>query len=115
MLFGESTSLKDAFSLLDYTFDHGINLLDTAEMYPVPQRAETVGQSEIYTGKWLKTKPRDQVVLSCKVCGPSGTLTWIRNGPKSSDRENIKLSVEGSLGRLQTDYIDLLHLHWPDR
>ncbi|GMH32887.1 hypothetical protein BSKO_00721 [Bryopsis sp. KO-2023] len=115
MLFGEMMDFEGAYELLDLAFDSGINFFDTAEMYPVPQRSETQGKSEEFLGKWMATKKRDEVVVSTKVCGPSGQMSWIRGGPHSLDRKNIKEAVEGSLRRLGTDHIDILHLHWPDR
>ncbi|KZV54337.1 aldo-keto reductase-like [Dorcoceras hygrometricum] len=117
MTFGEQNSLPQSFQLLDKAFDSGINFFDSAEMYPVPQRAETQGRSEEYLGRWIRTRkiPREQVVLATKVSGPSGQMTWIRGGPGSLDSWNITEAIDGSLRRLQTDFIDLYQIHWPDR
>ncbi|KAH6827599.1 hypothetical protein C2S53_015284 [Perilla frutescens var. hirtella] len=117
MTFGEQNSLPQSFQLLDKAFDSGINFFDSAEMYPVPQRAETRGRSEEYLGRWIRSRniPRDRVVLATKVCGPSGQMTWIRNGPESLDSRNIVEALDNSLMRLQSDYIDLYQVHWPDR
>ncbi|GAB4841204.1 hypothetical protein Ancab_021949 [Ancistrocladus abbreviatus] len=117
MTFGEQSSLLESHRLLDKAFDSGINFFDSAEMYPVPQRAETQGRSEQYLGHWIRDRriPRDRVVLATKVTGPSGQMTWIRGGPQSLDAKNIIEAIEGSLSRLQTDYIDLYQIHWPDR
>ncbi|XP_057776570.1 uncharacterized protein LOC130995337 isoform X2 [Salvia miltiorrhiza] len=117
MTFGEQNSLPQSFQLLDKAFQSGINFFDSAEMYPVPQRAETQGRSEEYLGRWIRSRniPRDRVVLATKVCGPSGQMTWIRNGPESIDSRNIAEALDNSLLRLQSDYIDLYQLHWPDR
>ena len=115
MTFGEQTSEADAHSQLDFARDAGVNFIDTAEMYAVPPRAETCGASETIVGNWLKRQPREQLIIATKVAGPSRNLGWIRNGPPALDRANIHAAVAGSLQRLQTDYIDLYQLHWPER
>ncbi|KAL5701469.1 hypothetical protein ACHQM5_026799 [Ranunculus cassubicifolius] len=117
MTFGEQNSLNQSFRLLDQAFDAGINFFDSAEMYPVPQRAETQGKSEEYLGRWIKERkiPRNRVVLATKVAGPSGQMTWIRGGPMCLDSRNVTDAIDNSLLRLQTDYIDLYQIHWPDR
>ena len=115
MTFGQQNDEASARAQLDYAFDQGINFIDTAEMYPVPPRAETYGATETIVGNWLRNKPRDRVVLATKVAGPARSLEWIRNGPRTLDRANIRAAIEGSLKRLQTDYIDLYQLHWPER
>jgi aryl-alcohol dehydrogenase-like predicted oxidoreductase len=115
MTFGEQTDESDAHSQLDYALEQGVNFFDTAEMYSVPPRAETFGRSEQIVGNWLKSQPRDKILLATKVAGPSRNLGWIRNGPLALDRENIRSAIEGSLQRLQTDYVDLYQLHWPER
>src|SRR5690606_18248288 len=89
--------------------------IDTAEMYPVPARAETSGETERIVGNWLARQPREQRVIATKVAGPARSLEWIRGGPLALDRANIRAAVEGSLRRLRTDYIDLYQLHWPAR
>jgi len=115
MTFGEQTSESDAHAQLDLALASGINFFDTAEMYAVPPRRETCGTSESIVGRWLKRQGRDKILLATKVAGPSRNLNWIRNGPPAMDRANIRAAVEGSLQRLQTDYIDLYQLHWPER
>ena len=115
MTFGQQTSESDAHAQLDYALARGVNFIDTAEMYAVPPRAETFGRSEQIVGKWLKTQPRDKILIATKVAGPSRNLDWIRGGPLALDRENIRVAIDGSLQRLQTDYIDLYQLHWPER
>ncbi|XP_021906670.1 uncharacterized protein LOC110821221 isoform X2 [Carica papaya] len=117
MTFGEQNSLSQSFRLLDEAFDAGINFFDSAEMYPVPQRSETQGRSEEYFGRWIRSRkiPRDRVVFSTKVAGPSGQMTWIRGGPKCLDSRNITEAINNSLHRAQIDYIDLYQIHWPDR
>lgn len=115
MTFGEQTAEADAHAQLDYALAHGVNFFDTAEMYAVPARAETCGASEAIVGRWLRQQARDKVLIATKVAGPSRNLSWIRNGPPALDRANIHAAIEGSLQRLQTDYVDLYQLHWPER
>ncbi|XP_007050744.2 PREDICTED: protein tas isoform X1 [Theobroma cacao] len=117
MTFGQQNSLPQSFRLLDQAFGTGINFFDSAEMYPVPQRAETQGKSEEYLGQWVRKRKisRDLVVIATKVSGPSGQMSWIRDGPKCLDARNITEAVDNSLKRLQMDYIDLYQIHWPDR
>lgn len=115
MTFGEQTAESDAHAQLDFALAAGVNFIDTAEMYAVPPRPETCGASETIVGNWLKHQQRDRVIVATKVAGPSRNLHWIRNGPPALDRANIRAAIEGSLQRLQTDYIDLYQLHWPER
>ncbi|KAH7316214.1 hypothetical protein KP509_21G083100 [Ceratopteris richardii] len=117
MTFGEQVSFVEATKQLNMAVENGINFIDCAEMYPVPQNARSQGKSELFIGQWLKEKKmcRDKLYLATKVSGPSGQMTWIRDGPVCLDRKNIMDALEGSLRRLQTDYIDLYQLHWPDR
>jgi aryl-alcohol dehydrogenase-like predicted oxidoreductase len=117
MTFGEQNSEQDAHRQLDYAVERGINFIDTAEMYPVPPRAETQGRTEAYIGTWLNARRRrDDLVIATKVVGPvrNGT-SHIRPGKVRLDRANIEAAIEASLKRLQTDYVDLYQLHWPDR
>ena len=115
MTFGEQTAEPDAHAQLDFALAAGVNFIDTAEMYAVPPRPETCGASESIVGRWLARQPRDKILLATKVAGPARSLSWIRNGPPAMDRSNIRAAIEGSLRRLQTDYIDLYQLHWPER
>jgi aryl-alcohol dehydrogenase-like predicted oxidoreductase len=118
MTFGEQNSEADGHQQLDYAVDQGVNLIDTAEMYSVPPRAETYGSTERIIGSWLKRSgKRDKVVLATKVAGPGAVLGvgHVRGGDNRLDRQNILDAVESSLQRLQTDYIDLYQLHWPSR
>jgi aryl-alcohol dehydrogenase-like predicted oxidoreductase len=115
MTFGQQNSLAEACEQLDYALAHGVNFIDTAEMYPVPGKAETQGRTEEFVGHWLKQQQRDKVIVASKVAGPSRGFGWIRNGPLSLDRANIMAAVETSLQRLQTDYVDLYQIHWPAR
>ncbi|APR04724.1 Predicted oxidoreductase [Thauera chlorobenzoica] len=115
MTFGQQAGEAEGHRLLDHAFERGINFIDTAEMYPVPSRAETSGATESIVGNWLARKPREKLVIATKVTGPARSLGWIRGGPPALDRANIRAAVEGSLRRLRTDYIDLYQLHWPER
>jgi len=115
MTFGEQNSEVEAHEQLDYALEQGINFIDTAEMYAVPGRAETQGSTERYIGSWLHNrKNRDQVVLATKVAGPNPSLDYIRPNLGFS-KAAIHEAIDKSLARLQTDYIDLYQLHWPDR
>jgi aryl-alcohol dehydrogenase-like predicted oxidoreductase len=116
MTFGTSADEKTAFEILDRSFDAGINFFDTAENYPVPPDAKYAGLTEEIVGRWMKTKPRDALIIATKVSGPShGWITAaVREGMTALDRHNIIQAVEGSLTKLQTDYIDLYQTHWPD-
>jgi len=114
MTFGEQNSEADAHAQLDLAVSRGVNFIDTAEMYPVPPRAETQGLTESYIGPWLKNQPRDKLIVATKIAGPSRGFSWIRNGPRI-DRRHLAAAIDGSLRRLQTDYIDLYQIHWPDR
>lgn len=115
MTFGQQNSEADAHAQLDHALDQGVNFIDTAEMYPVPARAETAGQTEHHVGTWLKRQARDRVVLATKATGPGRALSWIREGRLHFNRTNLQQALDGSLRRLQTDYVDLYQLHWPDR
>lgn len=115
MTFGQQNSETEAHQQLDYAVAQGVNFIDTAEMYPVPPMAETQGRTEQYIGSWLKARGnRDQVILATKVAGPADMAQHIRPG-LCLDGANIRAAVTASLQRLQTDYIDLYQLHWPDR
>lgn len=119
MTWGSQNSEAEAHAQLDYAIDQGINFIDTAEAYPVtPTSKETQGRTEEYIGTWLAARGnRDKIVLATKIAGPvrPGDPRVFRGGNNRLDRRNIELAVEESLGRLQTDYIDLYQLHWPDR
>lgn len=116
MTFGEQNTESDAHSQMDRALAAGVNFIDTAEIYPVPPRAETQGLTEQYVGTWLKSRGgRDRVVLATKVAGPGDWVSYLRDGRPRLDRSNIEAALEMSLRRLQTDYVDLYQLHWPDR
>lgn len=115
MTFGTQNSEADAHRQLDFALAQGINFIDTAEMYSVPSNAESYGKSETYIGTWLRRQARDRIVVATKIAGPGRGMRWIRNGELAFNRKNIRAAVEASLARLQTDYVDLYQLHWPDR
>ncbi|BAK75272.1 aldo/keto reductase [Pseudogulbenkiania sp. NH8B] len=119
MTWGEQNSEADAHAQLDLALEHGINLIDAAEMYPVPPKPETQGLTERYIGSWLaKGGRRDRVLLATKIAGPAlqpHNPRHIRGDANHFDRANLIAALDGSLKRLQTDYIDLYQLHWPDR
>lgn len=114
MTFGEQNSEADAHAQLDLAISRGVNLIDAAEMYPVPPRAETQGRTESYIGSWLKHQRRDKLIIATKIAGPSRGFAWIRNSPRIN-RQHLKAAINSSLKRLQTDYVDLYQIHWPDR
>lgn len=114
MTFGEQNLLADARQQLDYAISRDINFIDTAEMYPVPPRAETQGLTEEYIGQWLRHQQREKLVIASKVTGPARGFEWIRGGPRII-RQQIEQAIDASLKRLQTDYLDLYQIHWPDR
>jgi aryl-alcohol dehydrogenase-like predicted oxidoreductase len=114
MTWGRQNTESDGHAQMDYALTRGINFFDTAEMYAVPPNAETYGKTESIIGTWFKSrKNRDKIILASKVAG--GGLPWVRGGKAVIDRKNILEAIEGSLKRLQTDYIDLYQLHWPNR
>lgn len=115
MTFGEQNSEAEGHAQLDRARDFGINFIDTAEMYPVPARAETSGATESIVGTWLARQPRDQVVIATKAAGPGRGMPWLRGGPAGFDAANLRAALEGSLRRLRTDHVDLYQLHWPAR
>jgi len=117
MTFGEQVGEAGSHALLDRAVAAGINLLDLAEMYPVPARAETFGRTEEIVGRWLKARPgmRERLVLATKVAGPSRGYDWIRDGSADLTGAQIVQACEDSLRRLQVETIDLFQIHWPAR
>ena len=118
MTFGEQNTLEEGVEQLNLAFDeYGVNFLDTAEMYPVPTKAETQGATDQTVKEFLKGRKREDVVLATKVSGRSERITWLRDDGCGAivNRKQILESVDKSLERLGTDYIDLLQIHWPDR
>jgi aryl-alcohol dehydrogenase-like predicted oxidoreductase len=121
MTWGQQNSQKDAHDQLSFAIERGINFIDTAEMYSVPPKEETYGLTEKYIGTWLKNQDRSKIILATKIAGrtsnvPSGPpgLDWIRKGPRLNE-EHIFEAIENSLKRLNTEYIDLYQIHWPER
>ena len=119
MTFGQQNTRDEAHDQLNIAFDkYGINILDTAEIYPVPTKAETQGRTDEYISSWLKNRNRNEVIIATKVAGASPNLLYLPGRDGSATRvskSQIRLSVESSLKRLGTDYIDLIQIHWPDR
>lgn len=114
MTWGLQNNQQQGFEQMDYALEQGINFFDTAEMYAIPPSEKTFGTTETIIGNWFASRlKRDKVILASKISGPG--LNWIREGKNVIDQKNIKLAVEDSLKRLQTDYIDLYQLHWPNR
>ncbi|HWK47160.1 MAG TPA: NADP(H)-dependent aldo-keto reductase [Stellaceae bacterium] len=116
MTWGEQNTEAEAHQQIDYALERGINFLDTAEMYPVPPRGETQGLTEQYIGTWLAARGgRDRAVIATKAAGAGRGMGHIRGGKARFDAANLEEALEASLRRLQTDYVDLYQLHWPDR
>jgi len=114
MNMGEQNTQEEGFEQMDYSFEQGVNFFDTAEVYAVPPRQETYGKTEEIIGNWfIKSKKREKIILATKMVGPG--VEWIRNGGGNYTEENIAIAIDSSLKRLQTDYIDLYQLHWPER
>ncbi|QVY64264.1 aldo/keto reductase [Polaribacter sp. Q13] len=114
MTWGKQNTQEEGFEQMDNALEQGVNFFDTAELYAVPARPETYGTTETIIGNWLKkTGNRDKVVLASKIAGSGDYTAHIRTN--GFEKEAIIEAVEGSLKRLQTDYIDLYQLHWPER
>jgi aryl-alcohol dehydrogenase-like predicted oxidoreductase len=117
MTWGEQNSQADGFAQMDAALEAGINFFDTAEMYAVPPTAKSYGTTETIIGNWFQARPgmRDKIVLASKVCGRAGeSHRFVRNGPRLN-RAQVLEAVDSSLRRLQTDYLDLYQVHWPER
>jgi aryl-alcohol dehydrogenase-like predicted oxidoreductase len=115
MTFGQQNTEAEGHSQMDYALEQGVNFFDTAEMYSVPARQETYGSTERIIGTWFqKTGKRDKVVLATKIAGPNPNFTYMREKNDFSPA-SIQYALDKSLERLQTDYIDLYQLHWPER
>jgi aryl-alcohol dehydrogenase-like predicted oxidoreductase len=117
MTFGEQADTSTAHAVLDRALERGVNFLDTAEMYSVPAKAETYGATETIIGQWFAQRPgaRQKMVLATKVAGPSRGMPWIRGDQSGLTKAEILAACDASLGRLQTDVIDLYQIHWPAR
>lgn len=116
MTFGSFADEKESLRILDAAFERGVNFLDTAEIYPVPPEEKWVHRTEEIVGRWLKQRHRDSVIVASKVAGPAHGwfVPPLRSGMTALDAHQIRTAIEGSLRRLQTDYIDLYQTHWPD-
>ena len=115
MTFGQQNDEQESHDIINESLNLGINFLDAAEMYPVPPKATTQGKTEEIIGSWIKKNDRSKIILATKITGPGRPFDWIRGGPKAIDKENIKVALHQSLKRLNTEYIDLYQIHWPDR
>jgi aryl-alcohol dehydrogenase-like predicted oxidoreductase len=117
MTWGEQNTREQAFEQMDYAVTQGVNFFDTAELYSIPPRAETYGSTEEIIGEWLRQRgQRDKLILASKIAGPGENwLPHIRGGQTRFNRQYIQQALDNSLQRLQTDYLDLYQLHWPDR
>lgn len=115
MTWGEQNTQAEAFAQLDYAIGNGINFIDTAEMYPVPPKPGTQGETERILGQYIKARGnRDDLVIATKIAAPGGKSDYIRKN-MALDWNNIHQAVDASLARLQIDTIDLYQIHWPDR
>lgn len=115
MTWGQQNTEEEGHAQMDYAIDQGVNFIDTAEMYSVPGSKETQGSTERIIGTWMKKRNnRNKIILASKVTGPNPGLSYIRKGPNFS-KAHILEAIEGNLSRLQTDYLDIYQLHWPER
>ncbi len=117
MTWGQQNTESQAFEQMDYAIDRSINFFDAAEMYPVPPKAETQGETERIIGNWFKRSgKRDKIIMATKITGRSEFFPYLREEKTTRlNKKQIELAVNNNLKRLQTDYIDLYQLHWPDR
>jgi len=117
MTWGQQNTQDEAFAQMDYAIEQGVNFFDTAELYSIPPDAATYGSTETIIGNWLqKTGRRDEIILTSKIAGPGEDwIPHIRGGKTKFNADNIETALNASLKRLQTDYIDLYQLHWPER
>ncbi|WP_166166682.1 NADP(H)-dependent aldo-keto reductase [Acinetobacter sp. SA01] len=116
MTFGEQNTQAEAFQQLEYALDQGLFFWDTAEMYPVPPKPETQRATETILGNWIAQRgQREQLFIASKIAGPSQGGSHIRDGKTRFTAAEISSAIDGSLKRLQSDYIDLYQLHWPQR
>lgn len=114
MTYGQQNTESEAHEQLNYAMEQGINFIDTAEMYSIPGKKETQGSTERYIGSWLKDQKREDLVVATKITGPMDYFKFIRDNLGFS-KEALHEAIEQNLKRLQTDYVDLYQLHWPER
>lgn len=117
MTWGEQNTLKEAFEQMDYAYDQGVNIFDSAELYPVPPSADTQGETSRILGQWVKSrKIRDKVIIADKIVGRS-EMNWFRpEGIETRlDKKQIEFALDRTLKNLEMDYVDIYQLHWPDR
>ena len=115
MTFGEQNTEADGHDQMDYALEKGVNFFDTAEMYSIPSNPKTYGSTEKIIGTWFqKTGNRDKIILASKIAGPNPNFGYMRENVDFSP-SSLKFALDQSLNRLQTDYIDLYQLHWPER
>lgn len=116
MTFGTQADKRESFRIMDESIEFGIDFFDTAEVYPVPPTSELAGLTEEWVGEWLKSRPRESVILATKVAGAAHG--WfcppVRHGKAALDRVHLRKALEESLSRLRTEYVDLYQIHWPD-
>ncbi|HEC90058.1 MAG TPA: aldo/keto reductase [Alphaproteobacteria bacterium] len=116
MTFGRQVAEADAHRIMDLALDHGVNFIDTAEMYPFPAEPDDFNLMERIVGSWMKARGnRDKIVLATKIVGPGARFNSIRGGSLKNNRHHIERAIDQSLKSLGTDYIDLYQIHWPDR
>jgi aryl-alcohol dehydrogenase-like predicted oxidoreductase len=116
MNWGDQNTEKEGHAQLDCAVEYGVNFIDTAEMYPIPPKPETYGRTEEIIGTWLKQRSdRDKLIIASKIAPPGKNRPYIRGDTNKLDERNIRMAVDASLKRLQTDYIDLYQVHWPER
>ena len=117
MTWGEQNTVQEAFEQMDYAYDQGINIFDSAELYPVPPSADTQGETSRILGQWVKSrKIRDKVIIADKIVGRSG-MNWFRHEGVETrlDKKQIEFALDRTLKNLEMDYVDIYQLHWPDR
>ncbi|MDH5552909.1 MAG: aldo/keto reductase, partial [Nitrosomonas sp.] len=117
MTWGQQNTSEQAFEQMDYAVSHGVNFFDTAELYSIPPKSSTYGRTETIIGEWFKKHGnREGIILASKIAGPGEEwIPYIRGGKTRFIHNDISKAVDASLKRLQTDYIDLYQLHWPER
>lgn len=115
MTFGQQNTESEGHAQMDYALEKGVNFFDTAEMYSIPSKKETYGSTERIIGAWFKkTGKREEVVLASKIAGPNPNFGYMREKLDFSPA-SIQYALDKSLERLQTDYLDIYQLHWPER